>query len=141
MGCARAGAWRCECGVIASMVSRGVESVRRLPEERQLELLLGAVTDYAIYMMDADGFVATWNAGAERIKGYAHEEIVGQHFSRFFTEGDQQQGLPQKILSLARESGRYESEGWRVRKDGRRFWAVAVIEAIRDKADGRLIGF
>jgi PAS domain S-box-containing protein len=123
------------------MASRSPESVRRLPDERQLELLLSAVTDYAIYMLDPEGFVATWNAGAQRIKGYAREEIVGQHFSKFFTDEDQQRDLPRQILSLVRQSGRYESEGWRVRKDGRRFWAVAVMEAIRDQATGALIGF
>ena len=103
-------------------------------------LLAQSLTDYAIYMMDTDGFITTWNAGGVRIKGYESREILGQHFSRFFTEEDQRNGLPQQVLELARRQGRYESEGWRVRKGGERFWAVAVIEAVRND-DGTIIGF
>ena len=113
---------------------------RKIDEGNQFRLLAQALTDYAIYMIDPEGFITSWNAGAERIKGYEPTEIIGQHFSRFFTDEDQRQGLPQHILELARASGRYESEGWRVRKDGKRFWAVAVIEVIRDET-GALIGF
>jgi PAS domain S-box-containing protein len=113
---------------------------RKNDEGNQFRLLAQALTDYAIYMIDPEGFISTWNAGAKRIKGYEPTEIIGQHFSRFFTDEDQRQGLPQHILELARTSGRYESEGWRVRKDGKRFWAVAVIEAIRDET-GALVGF
>jgi PAS domain S-box-containing protein len=109
-------------------------------EAHRFELLLNAVADYAIYMLDPRGFVTTWNAGAERIKGYKATDIIGQHFSRFFTNSDQEQGLPEKILQAARISGRHESEGWRVRKDGGRFWANAVVQPIRDD-DGTLIGF
>ena len=113
---------------------------RKSDEGNQFRLLAQSLTDYAIYMIDPEGFVTTWNAGAERIKGYEPTEIIGQHFSRFFSDEDQRQGLPQHILELARTCGRYESEGWRVRKDGKRFWAVAVIEAIRDET-GALVGF
>ena len=109
-------------------------------DTRRLELLLDAVADYAIYMLDPDGFITTWNAGAERIKGYQAVEIVGQHFSRFFTPEDQARGLPEKILEQARTSGRHEAEGWRVRKDGSRFCANAVCQPVRDD-QGALVGF
>jgi PAS domain S-box-containing protein len=108
--------------------------------EQQFRLLVQGVTDYAIYMMDADGHVSSWNSGAERIKGYRPDEIIGQHFSNFFPEQDRLAGIPQQALEIARRDGRYESEGWRLRKDGTRFWANAVIDAIRS-ADGSLIGF
>ncbi|MGD9479791.1 PAS domain S-box protein [Shinella sp. G-2] len=108
--------------------------------EQQFRLLVQGVTDYAIYMMDADGNVSSWNAGAERIKGYKPNEIIGQHFSRFFPEQDRLAGLPDNALETARREGRYESEGWRLRKDGTRFWANAIIDAIRGE-DGALIGF
>jgi PAS domain S-box-containing protein len=115
----------------------------RLPAEndsRLFELLVNAVTDYALYMLDRDGRVATWNPGAERFKGYKAEEIIGQHFSRFFTEEDRAAGLPERALSTAAAEGRFESEGWRLRKDGTRFWVNAVIDPIRNAA-GELIGF
>ena len=108
--------------------------------EQQFRLLVQGVTDYAIYMMDADGHVSSWNSGAERIKGYRPQEIIGKHFSNFFPEQDRLAGIPQQALETARRDGRYESEGWRLRKDGTRFWANAVIDAIRS-ADGSLIGF
>jgi PAS domain S-box-containing protein len=108
--------------------------------ERRLQLLVDAVTDYAIYMLDADGFVSSWNSGAQRIKGYTAEEVLGRHFSLFFTEEDIAQDFPGNALRTARETGRFESEGWRVRKDGSRFWAVALLESIRDET-GELIGF
>ena len=122
------------------MPAIGPNSSHKVDEGNQFRLLAQALTDYAIYMIDPEGFITTWNAGAERIKGYESTEIIGQHFSRFFTNDDQRHGLPQQILDLARTSGRYELEGWRVRKDGKRFWAVAVIEAIRDET-GALVGF
>ena len=106
----------------------------------QFRLLAQSLTDYAIYMMDPDGFITTWNAGAARIKGYQAPEIVGQHFSNFFTEEDRRNGLPKQVLEIAKREGRYESEGWRVRKDGKRFWAVAVLEAIRDD-NGQIVGY
>ncbi len=108
--------------------------------EQQFRLLVQGVTDYAIYMMDADGHVSSWNAGAERIKGYRPDEIIGKHLSNFFPEQDRLAGIPQLALETARRDGRYESEGWRLRKDGTRFWANAVIDAIRSD-DGSLIGF
>jgi PAS domain S-box-containing protein len=103
-------------------------------------LLVQGVADYAIFMLDPNGFVTNWNAGAARIKGYAAEEIVGHHFSRFYPEEDQQRRSPQTALETARRTGKYEAEGWRVRKDGTRFWANAVIDAIHD-GTGQLIGF
>jgi PAS domain S-box-containing protein len=113
---------------------------RPLEDERRFHMLVDAVTEYAIYMMDCDGRVTSWNTGAERIKGYLADEIIGEHFSRFFTEADQQAQRPAKVLELARQHGRHESEGWRVRKDGSRFWALAMVSAVRDQ-DGRLVGF
>jgi len=111
-----------------------------LTEEQRLRLLIGAVTDYAIYMLDTEGRVATWNSGAERFKGYTAKEIIGKHFSRFFTKEDASADLPGKALRIAAREGRFEAEGWRVRKDGSRFWANAVLDPIRDE-DGTLLGF
>jgi PAS domain S-box-containing protein len=111
-----------------------------LDAERTFRILVQGVTDYAIYMLDPDGRVTNWNAGAERIKGYAPDEIVGEHFSRFYTPEDLDVGVPKRALETARSTGRYEAEGWRVRKDGTRFWASVVIDAIKDD-DGELIGF
>jgi PAS domain S-box-containing protein len=108
--------------------------------ERRFRLLVQNVTDYAIFMLDTEGRIANWNAGAERIKGYAASEIVGQHFSRFYTPEDIERGVPAVALETVRREGRYEAEGWRVRKDGRRFWASVVIDSVRDD-DGTLIGF
>ncbi|KAG0746152.1 hypothetical protein G6F24_015759 [Rhizopus arrhizus] len=102
--------------------------------------LVQGVVDYAIYMLHPDGTVANWNAGAQRAKGYSQEELVGRHFSCFYTPGDQEAGLPQQGLARAREQGRFEAEGWRVRKDGTLFWAHVVIDAIHDD-QGALIGF
>ncbi|MDR3536226.1 MAG: PAS domain S-box protein [Acetobacteraceae bacterium] len=110
-----------------------------LESERRFRLLVEGVTDYAIYMLSPEGRVTNWNAGAERIKGYAAFEIVGEHFSRFYTPEDVAAGRPDTALEAARRDGRYEAEGWRCRKDGRRFWASAVIDAIYD--DGKLVGF
>ena len=111
-----------------------------ITDEHRLGLLIEALSDYAIYLLDSDGFVASWNAGAERIKGYRSTEIIGQHFSRFFTREDIAGRVPERSLDLARTNGRHEVEGWRVRKDGGRFWANAVLQAIRDE-HGALIGF
>ena len=111
----------------------------RASEER-FRLLVQGVADYAIFMLDPNGFVTNWNAGAARIKGYAAEEIIGRHFSQFYTEEDRQDGLPERVLETARRTGKYEAEGWRVRKDGTKFWANVVIDAIHD-GTGRLIGF
>jgi len=108
--------------------------------EQQFRLLVQGVTDYAIYMLSPDGTVTNWNAGAQRIKGYAPEEVIGSHFSRFYREPERTAGQPALALATAAAQGRYESEGWRVRKDGTEFWANVVVDAIRD-ARGELIGF
>src|SRR5882724_4092607 len=108
--------------------------------ERDFRMLVQSVSDYAIFMLDRDGFVISWNAGAERIKGYKADEIIGRHFSRFYTEQDRANGLPQRALATAAREGRYEAEGWRVHKDGRLFWASVIVDAIRDDA-GKLVGF
>jgi len=108
--------------------------------ESQFKTLVGAVTDYALYMLDPTGIVSNWNAGGERIKGYTANEIVGQHFSRFYTPADQASGKPARALKIAVETGHYEEEGWRVRKDGSFFWASVVIDPIRNDA-GELIGY
>src|SRR3954471_10026795 len=94
-------------------------------------LMVESVRDYAIFMLDPQGRVRTWNAGAERIKGYRAEEIIGQHFSKFYTRVAVQTGWPDHDLEVAREVGRFEDEGWRVRKDGSVFWANVVITALR----------
>jgi len=108
-------------------------------ETRQLALLIRSVNDYAIYMLDPEGYIRSWNPGGERIKGYAEAEIIGSHFSRFFTPEDVATRLPYRALDAAREKGKFEGEGWRVRKDGSRFWASVVIDPIW--RDGELIGF
>jgi PAS domain S-box-containing protein len=108
--------------------------------EQQFRLLVKGVTDYALYMLDPQGNVASWNAGAQRIKGYDEAEIVGQHFSKFYTEQERHSGEPEQNLAIVREKGSVEREGWRVRKDGTQFWAHVVIDAIRDD-QGTLIGF
>lgn len=108
--------------------------------EDRYRLLVNAITDYAIYMLDPEGRVVSWNAGAERFKGYTSTEIVGQHFSRFYTEEDQAADAPARALAQAATEGRFEKEGWRVRKDGGRFWAHVIIDPIRSP-EGELIGF
>ncbi len=108
--------------------------------EEQFRLLIQGVSDYAIYMLDPEGNVTSWNSGAERIKGYRSEEIICRHFSTFYTEEDRLAGLPQLALATASREGRFEKEGWRVRKDGTRFWASVVIDAIRNDV-GEPIGF
>jgi PAS domain S-box-containing protein len=108
--------------------------------EQQFQALVQGIKDYAIFTLDLDGRVSSWNSGAETIKGYHPEEIIGQHFSRFYTPADQEAGLPARSLHIAGASGKYEAEGWRVRKDGTRFWASVVIDAIHDET-GSLIGF
>jgi PAS domain S-box-containing protein len=107
--------------------------------ERSFRLLVEGVADYALYMLDLNGLVTNWNSGGQRIKGYAPEEIIGEHFSRFYSEADRANGKPARALRIAREQGRYEEEGWRVRKDGSFFWASVIIDAITE--DGHLIGF
>jgi PAS domain S-box-containing protein len=108
--------------------------------EERFRLLVESVRDYAIFMLDPDGHVASWNAGAERIKGYRAEEIVGRHFSIFYPEDKVAEGFPQHELEVAAREGRFEDEGWRIRKDGSRFWANVVITALRN-GEGALVGF
>ena len=130
--------------VTLSFVRDATEQRAAVENERhrdlQLRSIVESVRDYAIYLLDRDGTIVTWNAGGERIKGYSPEEIVGRHFSRFFTQEDRKRGRPQELLRMAAEQGHLEQEGWRLRKDGSRFWADVALTAIRD-ADSELIGF
>jgi PAS domain S-box-containing protein len=116
-----------------------LESALRSSEER-LRLLVGQVADYAIIALDPQGIIETWNLGAERVKGYSPDEAIGRSFAMFYTEEDRRNGLPLELLSIARETGRVEHTGWRVRKDGSRFWGDVVITALHDE-DGNLAGF
>ena len=109
-------------------------------DNNRYRLLIDSISDYAIYMLDAAGHVVSWNPGAERFKGYRAEEILGQHFSRFYTEEDLESGLPARALHTAATEGRFENEGWRVRKDGTRFWALVIIDPILDP-NGDVIGY
>lgn len=108
--------------------------------ENRYQLLVSSIKDYAIYMLDTDGIVSSWNAGAQRFKGYTAEEIIGRHFSCFYTLEDQQAGMPDHALKAALDQGTYETEGWRVRKDGSRFWANVVVDPLRNE-EGTLVGF
>ena len=118
-----------------------VESpTNRVSEDRQLALMVASAIDHAIFMLDPDGRIVTWNAGAEAIKGYTQEEIIGRHFSVFYTEEDVARSHPAEELRRAVRDGRYEEEGWRVSKNGTRFWANVVITPVYDEA-GDLIGF
>ncbi|HET9714849.1 MAG TPA: PAS domain S-box protein [Pseudolabrys sp.] len=108
--------------------------------DRQFRSLVAGVTDYALVMLDPGGTVTSWNAGAERIKGYTAEEIIGRHFSEFYTEDDRKSGVPNRSLSIAAATGKFETEAWRVRKDGSVYWANVVIDAIHDER-GILTGF
>ena len=122
------------------MVTKDQQQQRDLAEsERNFQLLVEGVADYALYMLDLSGVVTSWNIGGQRIKGYSPTEIIGQNFSRFYTEVDRANGKPLRALRIAREQGRYEEDGWRVRKDGTFFWASVVIDPIYE--DGKLIGF
>ena len=121
------------------MQSNSQSAVGVIEAERFRHFIV-SVTDYAIYMLSPEGIVATWNAGAERFKGYTAEEIIGRHFSAFYTPDDQARGRPQLALDTARDTGRFVDEGWRVRKDGTHFWASVVLDPIRDDA-GELLGF
>jgi PAS domain S-box-containing protein len=126
--------------VTRDMTGQRAAQAALMESERRFRLLVEGVVDYAIYMLDLNGAVVNWNRGAERLKGYTSDEIVGRHFSTFYTPEDRAAGLPARALATALREGRYESEGWRLRKDGSRFWALAVIDAIHDD-DGTLIGF
>jgi diguanylate cyclase (GGDEF)-like protein/PAS domain S-box-containing protein len=111
-----------------------------IDNQRQFRLLVESVVDYAIYMLNPDGIISSWNPGAERIKGYSRDEVIGRSFERFFTEEDRVAGAPHRALETAKREGRAEAEGWRLRKDGSLFWASVVIDTIRDD-QGRLLGF
>jgi PAS domain S-box-containing protein len=106
----------------------------------RFELLVAGITDYAIYMLSPEGIVVSWNSGAERFKGYKADEIIGQHFSQFYSEEDQKAGLPTRALGIALKEGKFEAEGWRIRKDGSRFWTSVVIDSLYD-TQGKHIGF
>lgn len=108
--------------------------------ERKFRMLVEAVRDYAIYVLDTEGRVCTWNSGAQRNKGYSDQEIIGKHFRQFFRAEDVATGLPESILETARSTGHYAGEGWRVRKDGTLFWASVVVNVIRDE-EGTIAGF
>jgi PAS domain S-box-containing protein len=118
---------------------KAAEEQRRVVDAR-LSLLIDSVKDYAIFVLDVDGRVATWNPGAERIKGYRPDEIIGSHFSRFYPESEVRSGKCEHELAIAQRDGRFEDEGWRIRKDGSHFWANVVISAIRDDL-GNLVGY
>ncbi|MBL8554265.1 MAG: PAS domain S-box protein [Phenylobacterium sp.] len=126
--------------VTRDVTERRAAEERLAASERQFRTLVSGVVDYAIFMLDPNGVVSNWNAGAQHIKGYAADEIVGRHFSAFYTDDDRAAGLPARALKTAAEQGRYDAEGWRQRKDGALFWASVIIDAIRDE-DGALIGF
>ena len=115
------------------MVNRSDNNPRdsSLTQDAQYRLLVEAVTDYAIYMLDPDGLVMSWNPGAQRFKGYRAPEILGKHFSQFYTAEDRAKGEPQRALDTAAREGRFENEGWRIRQDGSRFWAHVVVDPIR----------
>ena len=132
-------------GVLIVASVRDITERKRVEEEllraqERFRLVVEGVRDYAIFMLDADGRISTWSPGAARLKGYEAEEIIGRHFSVFYPEADADAGKPARELATAAETGRHEEEGWRVRKDGSRFWANVVITAIRDQA-GKLLGF
>lgn len=105
-----------------------------------VDFILNSITGYAIFVLDTVGTVLTWNSGAERTKGYVHEEIIGRNFSVFYSEADRLAGVPEQALASAAKNGRFETEGWRFRKSGQEFWASISIEPIRD-ASGQICGF
>src|SRR3954452_855052 len=116
-----------------------METRETVQVENAYELLVQGVMDYAIYMLDPEGRIVSWNPGAEKIKGYMADEIIGEHFSQFYTDEDRVAGTPERALRTAAETGRFTTEAWRVRKDGTRFWAMVVIDPIR--RNGHLVGF
>jgi PAS domain S-box-containing protein len=118
----------------------GARTAAPRDSDSRLRMLIEGIVDYAIFMLDSEGIVASWNAGAERIKGYHADEIIGHHVSVFYTEDDRANRAPERALATAVASGKFEAEGWRMRKDGSRFWAMVVIAAIRDDK-GALVGF
>jgi len=129
-----------EIGRACPSLTKPVSGARPRITEVSYRRMVDAIRDYAIFLLDPTGRVATWNTGAERIKGYSAEEIIGSHFSRFYTQPDRDRGLPAHELETAIATGRYEDEGWRVHKDGTTFWANVIITAVFDDA-GTLVGF
>lgn len=115
-------------------------SERTRRDAERFQFFVDGITDYAIYMLSPEGTVSSWNAGAQRFKYYRADEIIGQHFSRVYTDEDKARNVPAHALETARTTGKFEDEGWRVRKDGTRFWASVVIDAIRDES-AELVGF
>src|SRR5262245_58959603 len=111
-----------------SAEKKSAEDLRQ--SDQQFRALVAGVTDYALYMLSPIGVVSSWNAGAERIKGYTADEIIGQNFSQFYTPEDRKAGLPNRTLAIAAATGRFEAEAWRMRKDGSLFWANVVVDAI-----------
>jgi PAS domain S-box-containing protein len=109
-------------------------------DDSRYRLLIEAIEDYALYTLDRTGIVTSWNSGAQRFNGYSADEVVGEHFSRFYTEEDQKSGAPAQALEAAARDGRFENEGWRVRKDDTHFWAFVVVDPIRNRS-GEIIGF
>jgi PAS domain S-box-containing protein len=126
--------------VTRDMTERRLAEQRLMESERRFQRLVQAVVDYAIFQLDPNGLITTWNTGAQRIQGYTAQEAIGKHFSHFYTPEERDAGLPKRALETAAADGRYEAEGWRVRRDGRRFWASVVIDPIRDEG-GELVGF
>ena len=116
------------------MARKGDPKRGSIDGERRFRLLLEGIIDYAIYMLDPTGIITNWNAGARRIKGYEATEVIGQHFGMFYLPEDREAGLPAKSLNTAREKGKFEAEGWRQRKDGTKFLASVVIDAIYEDA-------
>ncbi|SOE69029.1 PAS/PAC sensor hybrid histidine kinase [Burkholderia sp. D7] len=139
--CDQAIVYRKSSGILGETMNAGEPGKTcDLSDGQRFELLVTGIRDYAIYMLNPAGFISSWNAGAERFKGYAAHEIIGRHFSVFYTEEDRSAGKPTRALQIACEQGKFEDEGWRVRRDGTRFWASVVIDPIRDPS-GELIGF
>jgi len=128
---------RTRCGERMTDATKDHQSATDDP--KRFQLLVNSITDYAIFMLNPDGIVISWNAGAERAKGYTASEIIGQHFSQFYTDEDRAAGVPIRALETAARDGSFEAEGWRVRKDGTLFWASVVIDPIRDE-QGRWVG-
>ena len=126
--------------IVRDLTARREQEDRLRQSEERFRLLVDSVSDYAIYMLDRDGLVASWNAGAQRIKGYKAADIIGRHYSRFFTPEDVEAGKPWKEILTARDAGRFEEEGWRVRASGERFWARVVLTPVYD-VTGHLTGF